>query len=61
MLNPPVDVKHSGSDHPQGNPSPSFRTAPLWVVGEEQFGENVLNNNGLVGNDVTILIRLWIP
>jgi len=28
------DVKHSGSDHPQGISAPSFSTAPLWVVGE---------------------------
>jgi len=25
----PVDVKHSGSDHPQGISAPCFRTAPL--------------------------------
>ena len=31
---PPEDVKHSGSDHPMGILAPSFRTAPLWVVGE---------------------------
>ena len=35
MLKTPEDVKHSGSDHPQGISAPSFRTAPLWVVGEE--------------------------
>jgi len=29
------DVKDSGSDHPQGISTPSFRTAPLRVVGEE--------------------------
>ena len=34
MLKTPEDVKHSGSDHPQGISPPSFRTAPLWVVGE---------------------------
>ena len=28
------DVKHSGSDHPEGISAPVFRTAPLWVVGE---------------------------
>ena len=35
MLKTPEDIKHSGSDHPQGISAPSFRTAPLWVVGEE--------------------------
>ena len=25
----PEDVKHSGSDHPQGVSAPSFHTAPL--------------------------------
>jgi len=30
----PEGVKHSGSDHPQGISAPSFRTAPLSVVGE---------------------------
>ena len=31
----PEDVKEPGSDHPQGISAPSFRSAPLWVVGEE--------------------------
>ena len=31
---PPENVKHSGSDHPQGISAPSFHTAPLSVVGE---------------------------
>ena len=34
-LRPSEDVKHSGIDHPHDILAPSFHTAPLWVVGEE--------------------------
>ena len=37
IKDPPDNVKHSGSDHPRGISAPSFRTAPLWVMGEVRF------------------------
>ena len=39
----PEDVKHSGSDHPQGISAPSFRTAPAVSGG----GEVILNYSNI--------------
>ena len=62
---PPKDIIHSGSDHPQGILAPSFRTAPLWVVGEEiwtstQWTWNPLYVKPIFKKNNIVIIKIFV-